>query len=200
MSASVRSPADRSSLSVFFSRTGDLPSCVNGRDGNGLWILSGYPRGCEQQMGSQQGYGPMPRITKRAAGVAGLVSIASRFGPEETMNRIEAEIRARGLTVFANIDHAACASAVGLSLLPTELLIFGSAAVGTPLMQAAQTMGIDLPLKVLVWQDAARNTWLSYSDPDWLARRHRCAANAAATIEAMATLLGGLAATANGSA
>ena len=129
-----------------------------------------------------------------------MVSIASRFGPEETMNRLEAAIRARGLTVFANIDHAAGATAVGLSLLPTELLIFGSAAAGTPLMQAAQTIGIDLPLKVLVWQDEARKTWLSYNDPAWLARRHRLAADVRATIETMATLLAGLAATATGSA
>jgi uncharacterized protein (DUF302 family) len=129
-----------------------------------------------------------------------LVSIASRFGPEETMNRLEAAIRARGLTVFANIDHAAAATAVGLSLLPTELLIFGSAAAGTPPMQAAQTIGIDLPLKVLVWQDEGRKTWLSYNDPAWLARRHSLAASVAATIKVMATLLAGLAATATGSA
>jgi uncharacterized protein (DUF302 family) len=129
-----------------------------------------------------------------------LVSLASRFGPEETMNRLEAAIRAGGLTVFANIDHAAGATAVGLSLLPTELLIFGSAAAGTPLMQASQTIGIDLPLKVLVWQDEARKTWLSYNDPAWLARRHRLAASVAATIEAMATLLACLASAATGSA
>jgi uncharacterized protein (DUF302 family) len=141
----------------------------------------------------------MSRTLKRAAKVQGLVSVASRFGPEETMNRLEAAIRARGLMVFANVDHAAGATAVGLSLLPTELLIFGSAAAGTPLMQAAQTIGIDLPLKVLVWQDEARKAWLSYNDPGWLARRHRLAANVAATIEAMATLLAGLTATATGS-
>ena len=116
------------------------------------------------------------------------------------MNRLEAAIRARGLTVFANIDHAAGATAVGLSLLPTELLIFGSAAAGTPLTQASQTIGIDLPLKVLVWQDEARKTWLSYNDPAWLARRHRLAASVAATIEAMATLLACLASAATGSA
>jgi len=129
-----------------------------------------------------------------------LIIIASRFGPEETMNRLEAAIRARGLMIFVNIDHAAGATAAGLSLLLTELLIFGSAAAGTPLMQAAQTIGIDLPLKVLVWQDEARRTWLSYNDPGWLARRHRLAANVAVKVEAMVTLLAGLAATATGSA
>ena len=115
------------------------------------------------------------------------------------MNRLEDAIRAAGLTVFANIDHAADATAVGLSLLPAELLIFGSATAGTPLMQAAQTIGIDLPLKLLVWQDEARKTWLSYNEPAWLAQRHRLASNVAVTIEAMATLLADLAATAAGS-
>jgi uncharacterized protein (DUF302 family) len=85
----------------------------------------------------------------------GLTTIQSSYGPEETMNRLEAEVRARGLTVFAQIDHAAGAAAVGLSLRPTELLIFGSAGGSTPLMEIAQTIGIDLPLKALVWQDAS---------------------------------------------
>ena len=88
------------------------------------------------------------------------------------MNRFEAEVRARGMTVFAHIDHAAGAAAVGLSLRPTELLIFGNAKTGTPLMEAAQTLGIDLPLKALVWQDALGVVWLSYNDPAFLAGRH----------------------------
>jgi uncharacterized protein (DUF302 family) len=74
--------------------------------------------------------------------------------------------------VFARIDHAAGAWAVGLSLNPTEVLIFGNARGGTPLMQSVQTIGIDLPLKALVWQDASGDTWLSYNDPAWLAKRH----------------------------
>jgi uncharacterized protein (DUF302 family) len=74
--------------------------------------------------------------------------------------------------VFAWIDHAEGATAVGLPLRPTEVLIFGNAKGGTPLMQAVQTTGIDLPLKALVWQDAAGDTWLSYNDPAWIAARH----------------------------
>jgi len=96
----------------------------------------------------------------------------SNYGPEETMNRFEAEVRARGLMTFAHIDHAAGAAAVGLSLRPTELLIFGNAKGGTPLMELGQTAGIDLPLKALVWQDALGITWLSYNDPTWIAKRH----------------------------
>ena len=109
----------------------------------------------------------------------GLTTIKSHFGPKDTMNRLEAEVKVRGLTVFAHIDHAAGAVAVGLPLRPTDLLIFGNAKGGTPLMQSAQTIGIDLPLKVLVWQDAEGSTWLSYNDPAWLARRHAAHAGGA---------------------
>jgi uncharacterized protein (DUF302 family) len=102
----------------------------------------------------------------------GLTTIKSSHGPQETMNRLDAAVKAKGMTVFARIDHSAGASAVGLSLNPTEILIFGNAKGGTPLMQSAQTIGIDLPLKALVWQDASGDTWLSYNDPAWLAKRH----------------------------
>jgi len=79
--------------------------------------------------------------------VDGLTSIRSSFGPKETMDRLEGEVRAHGLNVFARIDHAAGAAEVGLTLRPTELIIFGNARGGAPLMQASQTVGIDLPLK-----------------------------------------------------
>ena len=102
----------------------------------------------------------------------GLTTLRSSYGPRDTMNRLEAEVKARGMTVFARIDHAAGATAAGLSLQPTEVLIFGNAMAGTPLMQSVQTIGIDLPLKALVWQDASGVTWLSYNDPAWLAKRH----------------------------
>jgi uncharacterized protein (DUF302 family) len=102
----------------------------------------------------------------------GLTSIQSRFGPRETMDRLEAEIRAQGMTVFARIDHSAAAAEVGLTLPPTELIIFGNARAGTPLMQSVQTVGIDLPLKALVWEDASGTTWLSYNEPGWIVQRH----------------------------
>jgi uncharacterized protein (DUF302 family) len=119
----------------------------------------------------------------------GLITIESRFGPEETMNRFEAEVRTRGLTVFAHIDHAAGATAVGLPLRPTELLIFGNAKTGTPLMQSAQTFGIDLPLKALVWQDASGTTWLSYNDPAFPAHRHGLDGADNTTLDAMTAAL-----------
>jgi uncharacterized protein (DUF302 family) len=102
----------------------------------------------------------------------GLTSIRSNFGPKETMDRLEAEIRVQGMTVFGRIDHAAGAAEAGFELRPTELIIFGNARGGTPLMQPAQTVGIDLPLKALVWEDASGTTWLSYNEPGWIAQRH----------------------------
>src|SRR4030081_2074479 len=102
----------------------------------------------------------------------GLTSMRSKFGPKETMDRLEAEIRAKGMKVFARIDHASGATEAGLELRPTELIIFGNARGGTPLMQSVQTVGIDLPLKALVWEDASGTTWLSYNEPSWIAQRH----------------------------
>src|SRR5438552_18704098 len=102
----------------------------------------------------------------------GLTSTRSRLGPKETMDRLEAEIRTQGMIVFARIDHAAGAGEAGLELRPTELIIFGNARGGTPLMQSVQTVGIDLPLKALVWEDASGTTWLSFNEPSWIVQRH----------------------------
>src|SRR3984893_5453805 len=119
----------------------------------------------------------------------GLTTIASHHGPKETMDRLEAEIKAKGMTVFARIDHAAGAAQAGMPLRPTEVLIFGNAKAGTPLMQANQTIGIDLPLKALVWQDASGKTWLSYNDPAWLAKRHGLSGETEAAVNIMAAAL-----------
>ncbi|MEY2485412.1 MAG: hypothetical protein QOH39_1060 [Verrucomicrobiota bacterium] len=127
--------------------------------------------------------------------IEGLTSIQSGFGPKETMNRLDAEIRTKGMTVFARIDHAAGAAEVGLTLPPTELIIFGNARGGTPLMQSEQTVGIDLPLKALVWEDAAGKTWLSYNEPGWIAQRHNIA-NAEQVVNSMGTALSAIARTA----
>jgi uncharacterized protein (DUF302 family) len=118
----------------------------------------------------------------------GLTSIRSNFGPKETMERLEAEIRFQGMKVFARIDHAAGAAEAGLKLPPTELIIFGNARGGTPLMQSMQTVGIDLPLKALVWEDASGATWLSYNEPSWIARRHGVA-NAEPVVSKMTAVL-----------
>jgi uncharacterized protein (DUF302 family) len=119
---------------------------------------------------------------ERAMAAGGLTTIPSSYGPKDTMNRLEAAVKAKGITVFARIDHAAGASAVGLSLRPTEVLIFGNAKAGTPLMQSVQTIGLDLPLKALVWQDISGKTWLSYNDPAWLAKQHGLSGEAEAAV------------------
>jgi uncharacterized protein (DUF302 family) len=126
----------------------------------------------------------------------GLITLRSNNDPKTTTDRLESAVKTKGLTVFARIDHAAGANEVGLPLAPTELLIFGNARGGTPLMQAAQTIGIDLPLKALVWQDAAGTTWLSYNDPAWLAQRHGLGHTVDAAVAALGAVLDALATTA----
>jgi uncharacterized protein (DUF302 family) len=130
---------------------------------------------------------------------SGLTTVPSNFGPKETMDRLEAEIKALGMTVFARVDHAAGAASVGLPLRPTELLIFGNAKGGTPLMQADQPIGIDLPLKALVYQDASGKVWLAYNDPSWLAERHGLGKTVAPNVAAMTAALQAVAAKATGS-
>jgi uncharacterized protein (DUF302 family) len=126
--------------------------------------------------------------------VDGMITILSAFGPKETMDRLEREVKAKSLTVFARVDHAAGAEAAGLKLRPTELLIFGNARGGTPLMEADQRIGIDLPLKALVYQDDAGKVWLAYNDPSWLVRRYGLVAAVAANVEALSKVLGSFAA------
>ena len=120
--------------------------------------------------------------------MSGLTTIRSHFDHKETLNRLDAAIKAQGMTVFARIDHAAGAAEAGLTLAPTELIIFGNARGGTPLMQSVQTVGIDLPLKALVWEDASGAIWLSYNEPSWIAQRHDVA-NAEAIVSKMAAVL-----------
>lgn len=104
--------------------------------------------------------------------VYGLTTLPSAHSVKETIDQLESEVKSKGMGVFARIDHAGGAREVGMALRPTELLIFGNARGGTPLMQADQTFGIDLPLKALAWEDQDRKVWLCYNQPEWLAGRH----------------------------
>jgi uncharacterized protein (DUF302 family) len=126
----------------------------------------------------------------------GLITLASNHGPSETMSRLEAAVKTKGMSVFSRIDHAAGATDIGTSLRPTEVLIFGNPKGGTPLMQSTQTIGIDLPLRALVWEDASGKTWLSYNDPAWLAKRHALDRHLAATVDALSAALDAVAKTA----
>ena len=107
-----------------------------------------------------------------ATAADGVIAVKSPYDAKETMNRFEDIARQRGLTVFVRIDHTAGAAKVGMTLRPTEVLIFGNPQGGSPLMECAQTAGIDLPLKALVWEDEARQVWLGYNDAAYLAKRH----------------------------
>ena len=122
----------------------------------------------------------------------GMKAVQSPHNVKTTIDRFEAAAKARGLNVFARVDHAAGAQKIGRTLRPTELLIFGNPQGGTPLMECAQSVGIDLPLKALAWQDASGGVWLGYNDPRHLLHRHRAgecqaaADNATRALDALA--------------
>ena len=106
----------------------------------------------------------------------GIVDLASRHSVDETVERLKSILQAKGVMLFAMIDHSGEAEKAGLKMPPTKLLIFGNPKSGTPLMLAAPSSAIDLPLKILVWEDvrgdAARKVWISYNSPAYLAKRH----------------------------
>lgn len=124
---------------------------------------------------------------------AGFTKRESAFSATETGDRLEAALKAKGLTLFAKVDHAAGAAAVDLPLRPTEVFIFGNAKGGTPLMQAQQTAGIDQPLKALIWQDAEGKVWFGYNEPAWIAERHGVGTNVSQIVTALSAALAGLA-------
>ena len=107
-----------------------------------------------------------------ASAADGMVAVKSPHSAKATMDKLEATAKDKGLNIFARIDHAAGAAKIGQTLRPTEVLIFGNPQGGTPFMACAQSVGIDLPLKALVWEDAASQVWVGYNDPVWIAKRH----------------------------
>lgn len=102
----------------------------------------------------------------------GLVHLRSPYSVSETLQRLESALHAKNLMIFAHVDHSGEAEKVGLTMRPTKLVIFGSPKAGTPLMVASPTLAIDLPVKALVWEDAAGKVWLSYNSPEYLQQRH----------------------------
>ncbi|MEO6567015.1 MAG: DUF302 domain-containing protein [Casimicrobiaceae bacterium] len=111
-------------------------------------------------------------VANAAAADNGMVTIKSAHGVKETVDRMESALKEKGVTVVARVDHAEAAAKNGLALRPTTVLIFGNPKAGTPMMQCAQTMAIDLPQKALVWEDDKGEVWLAYNDQLYLARRH----------------------------
>jgi uncharacterized protein (DUF302 family) len=104
--------------------------------------------------------------------VNGIVDIASNHSVDKTVEKLQGILSAKGVMLFALVDHSGEAAKAGLTMPPTKLLIFGSPKAGTPLMLAAPSLAIDLPLKILVWEDASGKTWVSYNSPDYLRDRH----------------------------
>jgi uncharacterized protein (DUF302 family) len=102
----------------------------------------------------------------------GIIDKPSAHSVDQTVEKLESILRARGLVLFALVDHRAEAAKVGMKMPPTKLLIFGSPKAGTPLMLAAPSVAIDLPLKILVWEDTEGRTWVSYNSPAYLQERH----------------------------
>ncbi len=102
----------------------------------------------------------------------GLITLKSKHNVSGTIDRLETVLNKKGMTIFKRVDHSAGAEKVGMKLRPTELLIFGNPKVGTPLMLCSQTAAIDLPQKALAYEDEKGQTWLSYNDPIYMAKRH----------------------------
>lgn len=118
----------------------------------------------------------------------GLVNVTSNHSVDETVERVKNILQAKGVMLFAVIDHSGEAAKVGIKMRPTKLLIFGSPKAGTPLMLAAPSIAIDLPLKILVWEDADGKVWLSYNSPEYLQQRHGLPQDLVQNIAVVATL------------
>jgi len=111
-------------------------------------------------------------FTSIAIADSSMVTVKSAHSVSKTADRLESVLKAKGMTVFTRINHVEGAKKVDKELRPTELVIFGNPKVGTPLMQCAQTVAIDLPQKALIWEDESGAVWLAYNDPTYLAKRH----------------------------
>ena len=119
----------------------------------------------------------------------GIVDLPSRYSVPETLNQLQSILKENGVTIFALVDHSGEAAKVGLEMRPTQLLIFGNPKGGTPLMVAAPSCAIDLPLKALAWQDVEGRVWLSYNAPEYLQQRHGIPADLLKNIAGPAALL-----------
>src|SRR5271165_1463339 len=104
--------------------------------------------------------------------VNGIINVPSNHSVEQTVERLKGILQAKGITLFALVDHSGEAEKVGMKMRPTKLLIFGSPKAGTPLMLAAPSIAIDLPLKILIWEDGQGKVWVSYNSPAYLQERH----------------------------
>jgi uncharacterized protein (DUF302 family) len=119
----------------------------------------------------------------------GMIDVPSRYSVTETLARLQSILKEKGMTVFALVDHSGEAAKVGMEMQPTQLVIFGSPKGGTPLMVAAPSLAIDLPLKALAWQDKGGKVWLSYNSPEYLQQRHNIPADLLKNIAGVGALI-----------
>ena len=119
----------------------------------------------------------------------GIISKPSKYSVPETLHRLETILAAKGIQVFARVDHSGEAEKAGLKMPPTQLLIFGNPKGGTPVMLAAPTAAIDLPLKALAWQDGSGQVWLSYNDPAYIQRRYGLSADVMKPLAGMGAVI-----------
>jgi uncharacterized protein (DUF302 family) len=118
----------------------------------------------------------------------GIINKLSNHSVDETVQNLQGILQAKGVTLFALVDHSGEAEKVGMKMRPTKLLIFGSPKAGTPLMLAAPSSAIDLPLKILVWEDGQNKVWVSYNSPQYLQKRHGLPQELMANIAVVETL------------
>jgi uncharacterized protein (DUF302 family) len=124
-----------------------------------------------------------------AAPDPGFIRIPSRHSVAATANRLDSLLKERGIVVFARIDFSGDATRAGLAMRPEQLLIFGNPKAGTPLMVAEPTVGLDLPLKALIWEDIDGKTWIAYNDPQYVVRRHHLPPALGANLAAVAPII-----------
>jgi uncharacterized protein (DUF302 family) len=146
-------------------------------------ILSGPATSAQDVVAKERGVVPMI-----VAKEGGIINIPSNHSVDETIDRLENILRSKGITVFALIDHSGEAAKVGMKMPPTKLLIFGNPKGGTPLMLAAPSIALDLPLKILIAEDAQGKVWLSYNSPEYLEERHGLPLDLLPNIAVVATL------------
>jgi uncharacterized protein (DUF302 family) len=119
----------------------------------------------------------------------GLIHLSSPYSVDETVRRLETALQSKGITIFCRIDHSSEAEKIGIKMHPTRLFLVGSPKSGTPLMLAAPTVAIDLPLKVLIWESADFRVWLSFNSPEYLQRRHKFSPDLLPNIAGIGALL-----------
>src|SRR5262249_35818026 len=161
-----------------------IQSNITGTSAGSSRIESAYQLAASKQVGG----GFMALATNK-----GIIDNQSSHSVDETVDRLKNMLQAKGVTLFALVDHSGEAEKVGMKMLQTKLLIFGSPKAGTPLMLAAPSSAIDLPLKLLVWQDSQDKVWITYNSPDYLRDRHNLPQELLANIavvEALATNAG----------